>query len=170
VTAPKRGKCALIPAEERLPKALPSVEARALYEIVNSLRFGVGVQVETRLTGAQRDELVTLLLQGRNVTLAKLRKITGAPADARFETAGVKRMARTMSRTRQNGLRPRTLWRRLHGLSLALRTRLYRPSATTMRTQRCLADRGAWTASGGSHSREAIVPDRHREMGATAAV
>ena len=85
--APKRGKCALVPEEERLPKALPSVEARAIYEAVNNLRFGVGVRVETRLTGHQRDEVAKLLLQGRNVTAAQLRRIAGAPAYARFQIA-----------------------------------------------------------------------------------
>lgn len=85
--SPKRGKCTFIPAEERLPKALPSVEARVVYEAVNNLRYGVGVRVDTKLTASQRDEIVGRLLRGSNVTAAQLRKITGAPADARVQIA-----------------------------------------------------------------------------------
>lgn len=87
--APKRGKCTFIPNEERLPKALPSVEARIIYEAVNNLRFGVGVQLNTKLTALQRDEIAKRLLRGSNVTVSQLRKITGAPADVHFQiTAG----------------------------------------------------------------------------------
>jgi CRISPR-associated endonuclease Csn1 len=83
--APKRGKCTFVPSEERMPKALPSVEARIIYEAVNNLRYGVGVRVDTKLTAPQRDEIVKQLLQGSNVTASQLRKITAAPADARFQ-------------------------------------------------------------------------------------
>src|SRR5690606_3559663 len=58
-----------------------------IYEAVNNLRFGVGVRVDGKLTGAQRDEIVKRLLQGSNVTASQLRKIAGAPADARFQIA-----------------------------------------------------------------------------------
>lgn len=85
--APKRGKCTFIPSEMRLPRALPSAEARIAYEAVNNLRFGVGVQVNTKLSGPQRDEVVQLLLQGSHVTRTKLRNITRAPADVRFQIA-----------------------------------------------------------------------------------
>jgi len=85
--AQKRGKCTLVPSEERLPKALPSVEARIIYEAVNNLRFGVGVRVDTKLTAPQRDEIVKRLLEGKNVTEAQLRKISDAPADVRFQIA-----------------------------------------------------------------------------------
>lgn len=85
--APKRGRCTFVPTDLRLPKALPSVEARIIYEAVNNLRFGVGVRVDTKLAPAQRNEIANLLLQGSNVTATRLRKITGAPADARFQIA-----------------------------------------------------------------------------------
>ncbi|MCH9809488.1 MAG: type II CRISPR RNA-guided endonuclease Cas9 [Alphaproteobacteria bacterium] len=85
--APKRGKCTFISTQERLPKALPSVEARIIYEAVNNLRFGVGVRVNTQLTPPQRDEIVKRLLEGKNVTEAQLRKSAGAPADVRFQIA-----------------------------------------------------------------------------------
>lgn len=85
--SPKRGKCTFISTEERLPKALPSVEARIIYEAVNNLRHGVEVRVNTKLTDSQRDEIAERLLRGLNVTTAQLRKITGAPADARFQIA-----------------------------------------------------------------------------------
>ncbi len=85
--APKRGKCTFIPTEQRLPRALPSVEARIIYEATNNLRFGVGVQLDGKLTGQQRDEIVKRLLQGSNVTASNVRRITGAPADTRFRIA-----------------------------------------------------------------------------------
>lgn len=84
---PKRGKCTFVPSDERLPKALPSVEARVIYEAVNNLRYGVGVRVDTKLTAGQRDEIVKRLLRGSNVPVTQLRKITGAPADVRFQIA-----------------------------------------------------------------------------------
>lgn len=85
--APHRGICPLVPTDERLPRSLPSVEACEIYQVVNSLRFGVEVGDRTRLTAPQRDDVAARLLQGRSVSLALLRKITGAPADARFEIA-----------------------------------------------------------------------------------
>jgi CRISPR-associated endonuclease Csn1 len=84
---PPRGRCPLVPTEARLPRSLPSVEACAIYEIVNSLRFEGGPGAPRRLTQAQRDDIASRLLQGRNVTLAMLRKITGSPADAHFRIA-----------------------------------------------------------------------------------
>lgn len=84
---PARGKCTFVDSETRLPKALPSVEARVIYEAVNQLRYGVDVALITKLTGKQRNEIAALLLNGENVTAAKLRKVTGAPADARFQLA-----------------------------------------------------------------------------------
>jgi len=84
---PKRGKCTFVPSEERLPRTLPSVEARVIYEAVNNLRYGVGIRVDTKLNAPQRDSIIEKLLQGDNVTAAQLRKITGAPADARFQIA-----------------------------------------------------------------------------------
>lgn len=84
---PKRGKCTFIPSEERLPRTLPSVEERVAYEAVNNLRFGVGVRIDTKLTGEQRDKIVGLLLEGKIVKLTRLRKVSGAPADAHFQFA-----------------------------------------------------------------------------------
>lgn len=84
---PRRGKCTFVPSEERLPRTLPSVEARVIYEAVNNLRYGVGIRVDAKLNAPQRDLIVEKLLRGDNVTAAQLRKITGAPADARFQIA-----------------------------------------------------------------------------------
>lgn len=84
---PKRGKCTFVPKEARLPRALPSVEARIAFEAVNNLRYGVSVRPDTKLTEQQRDKVVEQLLKGKNVTASQLRKISNAPADARFQIA-----------------------------------------------------------------------------------
>ncbi len=85
--APQRGRCTFVEGEERLPRALPAAEARIAYEAVNHLRYGSGLTPKTKLTADQRDTIVAELLAGKNVTEAKLRKITGAAADARFQIA-----------------------------------------------------------------------------------
>ena len=45
------GKCTFVPEETRLPKAMPSVEARVIYEMLNQLRFGDGIR--ERQVGAE---------------------------------------------------------------------------------------------------------------------
>ncbi|MEO0729183.1 MAG: type II CRISPR RNA-guided endonuclease Cas9, partial [Pseudomonadota bacterium] len=81
---PPRGLCTFVDGETRLPRALPSVEARVAYEIVNHLRYGSGLKLAIPLTAEQRDVLVSELLKGKNLTARTLRKVTGAEADARF--------------------------------------------------------------------------------------
>ena len=78
------GKCTLEPTEERLPKALPSVEARTIYEMVNQLRYGRGLLIKTSLTRNQRDLVATTLLQGKSLTFDKLRSALKLPRDVRF--------------------------------------------------------------------------------------
>ena len=78
------GKCTLEPTEERLPKALPSVEARTIYEMVNQLRYGRGLLIKTPLTRNQRDLVATTLLQGKSLTFDKLRSALKLPRDVRF--------------------------------------------------------------------------------------
>lgn len=67
------GRCTFVPDEPRLPKALPSVEVRVIYEALNNLRFGDGVTMQERLTLEQRDPVASVLLQGNNFTFRKLR-------------------------------------------------------------------------------------------------
>jgi len=71
------GRCTFVPEERRLPRALPSVEARVIYETLNQLRFGTGLKLETKLTPEQRDVLALTLLRGENVTFRQLRKLVG---------------------------------------------------------------------------------------------
>ncbi len=66
---PKVGKCTFVPEETRIPKALPSVEARELYERLNHLRLN-----DRPLSRRDRDLLATKLLAGDNLTFAQLRK------------------------------------------------------------------------------------------------
>jgi CRISPR-associated endonuclease Csn1 len=72
------------PAEKRLPKALPSVEARAIYEMLNQLRYGEGLLIKTPLTRDQRDHIALALLQGKNFTFDKLRSVLKLSGEARF--------------------------------------------------------------------------------------
>jgi CRISPR-associated endonuclease Csn1 len=78
------GPCTLEPTEKRLPKALPSVEARAIYEMLNQLRYGEGLVIKTPLTRDQRDHIASTLLQGKNFTFDKLRAVLKLPGEARF--------------------------------------------------------------------------------------
>ncbi|HVZ05632.1 type II CRISPR RNA-guided endonuclease Cas9 [Hyphomicrobium sp.] len=61
----ERGRCTLVPSEPRLPKALPSVEERTIYETLNHLRYGEGVTRDKTLTKEQRDLVAATLLQGK---------------------------------------------------------------------------------------------------------
>lgn len=78
------GLCTFVSGERRLPRSLPSVEARVIYETLNHLRFGKGLKLETKLTVEQRDLLAGSLLRGDNITFLQLRKILGLHADVRI--------------------------------------------------------------------------------------
>lgn len=82
--AVKPGRCTLNPAEERLPAALPSVEARRIYQEVNDLRYGEDLTIKTPLDRNERDAIVSTLLMGEKITWDKLRKTLKLPAAMRF--------------------------------------------------------------------------------------
>lgn len=82
-----RGRCTLVPDEERLSKALPSVEERTIYETLNHLRYGEGVTRDKALTKAQRDLVAQPLLQGkskRHVTFDTIRAALKLNSAVRF--------------------------------------------------------------------------------------
>lgn len=87
---PKIGKCTLVPGEERLPKALPSVEARQTYERLANLRISDGARPERGLTPNERDALASVLLSEGRMTYAKMRKVLklGGGGRINFEQAG----------------------------------------------------------------------------------
>ena len=91
---PKIGKCTFEPKEERLPKALPSVEARELYERLAHVRISTGPVTDRPLSPQERDVLASVLLTGGNLTFAKLRKALKLGGNARinFEEAGEKEL------------------------------------------------------------------------------
>ncbi|MEQ1671676.1 MAG: type II CRISPR RNA-guided endonuclease Cas9, partial [Hyphomicrobium sp.] len=68
------GKCTFVFGEDRLPKALPSVEARVIYEMLNQLRFGEGLTLSGKLSPENRDLFVATLMAGKNVTFKQMRK------------------------------------------------------------------------------------------------
>jgi CRISPR-associated endonuclease Csn1 len=77
------GRCTFVPEERRLPRALPSVEARVIYETLNQLRFGKGLTLQQKLSAEQRDLLAQALIRGENVTFRQLRKLFGLSEDIR---------------------------------------------------------------------------------------
>ncbi len=78
------GRCTFVPEERRLPRALPSVEARVIYETLNQIRFGKGLKLDQKLTKEQRDALAQTLMRGENVTIRQLRRLIGARDDVRI--------------------------------------------------------------------------------------
>lgn len=83
----ERGRCTLVPDEPRLPKALPSVEERTIYETLNHLRYGEGVTRDKALTKEQRDLVAQPLLQGkskRHVTFDAIRAALNLGSSVRF--------------------------------------------------------------------------------------
>ncbi len=78
------GRCTLEPAEQRLPRALPSVEARVIYEMLNQLRYGEGLTLTTPFTRNQRDLIAGMLLQGESLGFGKLRSALKFPSSVRF--------------------------------------------------------------------------------------
>jgi CRISPR-associated endonuclease Csn1 len=78
------GRCTLEPTEPRLPKAMPSVEARVIYEALNHLRYGEGLRLDNRLDRTERDLLAATLLQGKSLSFDKLRSILKLSATALF--------------------------------------------------------------------------------------
>jgi CRISPR-associated endonuclease Csn1 len=84
---PKIGRCTFVPDEERLPKALPSVEAREIYERLAHLRVS---RDGLSLLPPQRDALASALLSGKNMTFMGIRRALKLPSDAKinFEEAG----------------------------------------------------------------------------------
>lgn len=89
----ERGRCTLVPSEPRLPKALPSVEERTIYETLNHLRYGEGVTRDRALDKSQRDLLATTLAQGKmgkSVSFDSIRAGLKLGSDIRFslEDAG----------------------------------------------------------------------------------
>jgi CRISPR-associated endonuclease Csn1 len=80
----KAGRCTFNPSEERMSAAMPSVEARRIYQDVNELRYGEGLDIKTTLTPVQRDALVSTLLMGNKISWDKLRASFKLQGTVRF--------------------------------------------------------------------------------------
>ena len=81
---PKIGRCTLLPAEERLPKAHPLFQRRRLLEEINALRIVLPGEVPVALTLEQRNALVLALKDSRKKSFESLRKTLKLDPDARF--------------------------------------------------------------------------------------
>jgi CRISPR-associated endonuclease Csn1 len=88
--AVKAGRCTFNPSEERLPAALPSVEARRIYQEVNELRYGEGFTIKTPLTLSERNVIAATLLMGDKLTWDKIRKSLKLPSAIRFSLEEVR--------------------------------------------------------------------------------
>ena len=86
------GRCTYVPTERRLPRALPSVEARVIYEALNNLKYGTGLSLERKLDADLRNALANTLMRGENVTFRQLRKLIGIGDEVRIslEEGGLK--------------------------------------------------------------------------------
>ena len=82
--APKIGKCTLIAADERLPKAHPLFQRRRLLEELNALMIVRPGEKAERLTREERDILLLKLKDKAKVSFASLRKTLKLDPDARF--------------------------------------------------------------------------------------
>lgn len=87
---PKIGLCTFVAGEERLPKALPSVEAREIHERLAHLRLSTDGVAERPLRPVERDALASKLLGGGNLTFLQLRKALklGGAAQINLEESG----------------------------------------------------------------------------------
>jgi CRISPR-associated endonuclease Csn1 len=81
---PMVGKCTFNPDEQRTPKALPSVEAREIYERLNALRYGHGLIRKTPIDREQRDALATALIGGDKLSWDRVRKVLKLDSDVKF--------------------------------------------------------------------------------------
>lgn len=82
--AVKPGRCTLEPSEERLPAALPSVQARRIFQSLNELRYGLGFSLDRKLTLDQRKLLADALLAGKSLSWDQIRKALRLGSDIRF--------------------------------------------------------------------------------------
>ncbi len=68
------GKCTFVPTEERLPKALISVQAREIYERLNHIRVSTNSLEQRKLSVDERDLVASVVLWQPKLTFAKIRK------------------------------------------------------------------------------------------------
>lgn len=78
------GRCTLIPDDIRLPKCYPSAETRIIYETLGQLRVNEEGQAYRPLTSEERDNLASVLVQGRDLTWAGVRRTAKLSKSAAF--------------------------------------------------------------------------------------
>lgn len=122
------GRCTLEPTEPRLPKALPSVEARTIYETLNQLRFGEGLSLDSRLDRTSRDLFAATLLQGKSLTFDKLRATLKIPGTTRFslEESGKRELKDFASKSAAAMSKQGRFGSRWHNLTLEQRDAIVR--------------------------------------------
>ncbi len=78
------GRCTLIPEDLRLPKSLPTSETRIIYETLGQLRVMDDGLTYRPLTREERDNLASVLLEGRDLTWAGVRRTAKLSKTAAF--------------------------------------------------------------------------------------
>ena len=91
---PKVGCCTFEPSERRMPKGLPSVQAREIYERLGHLRISTGPVSDRPLLPEERDALASVLLNEAKMPFSKIRKALKLGGDVKinFEEAGEKEL------------------------------------------------------------------------------
>ncbi len=105
------GKCSLDPAEQRAPRALPSVQRFRIYQDINHLKLRLPGEAERKLTLAERDTLIEKSLNAGKLKFDAMRRALKLPDDCRFNTESLKRKHldgdRTAAVLAAEGKRPR---------------------------------------------------------------
>lgn len=93
------GRCTLLPDEERAPLALPSTQLFRIYQEVNNLKIVLPGFQEKSLDKTQRDQVISLLKNKREVTFKKIKTdktiapLLATAKDATFNLEDCKRTA-----------------------------------------------------------------------------
>jgi CRISPR-associated endonuclease Csn1 len=87
----KPGRCTLLPDEERAPLAMPSTQRFRIYQEVNNLRILQQDLQEQALSKDQRDKLVGLLENAREVRFSAMLKALKLPGHTQFNLQDIKR-------------------------------------------------------------------------------
>jgi CRISPR-associated endonuclease Csn1 len=87
----KPGRCTLLPEEERAPLAMPSTQRFRIYQEVNNLRILQQDLREQSLAKDQRDKLVSLLENAREVRFSAMLKALKLPGHTQFNLQDIKR-------------------------------------------------------------------------------
>lgn len=85
------GRCSLIPEESRAPLAIPSTQLFRIYQEVNNLRIVLTDLTRLPLNKQQRDQIVDLLIKGKNASFSAMIKTLKLQHGSSFNLEDIKR-------------------------------------------------------------------------------